>query len=257
MGGEGEQWRVSRGEPGVAHQLRCRRARQMIPHTTTLQGRPALPRDTGYLLHALRAELQHPTSGDQVVYQAAPPSKLCAEGETPFEEPSPSAGSVEEPASVTGGGARVAVERQEHVGQPESDQEASASTAPRWTIDCINQTLEDGASRKQPKVEHATLAADQVETEVPPPLPKGLGQRLLILWLCHSDQCIRPALCTYSMDCRCTSCGDQQRISKRRLKKQERTKGREDIDERKRKSGDNPQPNPPPPPPPHVVPNRC
>ena len=48
--------------------------------------RPALPRDTGYLLHALRAELAHPTSGERLTICAAPPEELCAVDEAPFDE---------------------------------------------------------------------------------------------------------------------------------------------------------------------------
>lgn len=43
--------------------------------------RPALPRDAGYLLHAWRAELDHPTSGKRLVLLAPPPAELALEGE--------------------------------------------------------------------------------------------------------------------------------------------------------------------------------
>ena len=53
-------------------------------------GRVALPRDGGYLLHALRATLPHPESGELISVGAPPPAALCVEGETPLE-----AGAVE------------------------------------------------------------------------------------------------------------------------------------------------------------------
>ena len=43
--------------------------------------RPALPRDAGYLLHAWRAELSHPTTGEQLVLLAPPPAELALAGE--------------------------------------------------------------------------------------------------------------------------------------------------------------------------------
>ncbi|KAL1496245.1 hypothetical protein AB1Y20_016208 [Prymnesium parvum] len=48
--------------------------------------RPPLPRDGGYLLHALRVELEHPVSGERMTLYAAPPAELCVEGEAPFVE---------------------------------------------------------------------------------------------------------------------------------------------------------------------------
>ncbi len=48
--------------------------------------RVPLPRDGGYLLHAWRAELPHPASGDPISFCAPPPLALCVEGEVPLEE---------------------------------------------------------------------------------------------------------------------------------------------------------------------------
>lgn len=42
--------------------------------------RPPLPRDTGYLLHAWRAELRHPASGEWVRFIAPPPPELSRAG---------------------------------------------------------------------------------------------------------------------------------------------------------------------------------
>lgn len=49
-------------------------------------GRPPLPRDTGYWLHAWRIELAHPATGERVTLCAPPPAALCVAGETSLEE---------------------------------------------------------------------------------------------------------------------------------------------------------------------------
>ena len=45
------------------------------------ESRPPLPRDGGYLLHAWRALLPHPVTGEMVTFTAAPPPRLRTESE--------------------------------------------------------------------------------------------------------------------------------------------------------------------------------
>ena len=47
------------------------------------EGRPPLPRDGGYLLHAWRVELPHPVSGERVSFEAQPPPSLLVQGKSP------------------------------------------------------------------------------------------------------------------------------------------------------------------------------
>ena len=107
-------------------------------HACRSQGeRPPLPRDVGYLLHALRAELAHPTSGERLVLYAAPPSQLCDDGEAPFVEEGGGA-TVDaeqqcESDDTNGGVSGDATERGEQVGRrasPVPDRD-DAEAAPR------------------------------------------------------------------------------------------------------------------------------
>ena len=64
--------------------------RRPQPPSTALQeaaaegDRPPLPRDGGYLLHAFRATLPHPASGELVSFEAEPPPELALPGEPVF-----------------------------------------------------------------------------------------------------------------------------------------------------------------------------
>ena len=49
--------------------------------------RPPLPRDGGYLLHAWRALLPHPVTGEMVTFTAAPPPRLRTESRVRGEPP--------------------------------------------------------------------------------------------------------------------------------------------------------------------------
>ena len=49
-------------------------------------GRPPLPRDVGYLLHAARVTLSHPSSGERLEVAAPPPAALSVEGELTHEQ---------------------------------------------------------------------------------------------------------------------------------------------------------------------------
>jgi 23S rRNA pseudouridine1911/1915/1917 synthase len=55
-----------------------------------LPGTRALPGDPGYLLHALRLELEHPASGARLVIECAPPPELRARPQVP-PAPAPAA----------------------------------------------------------------------------------------------------------------------------------------------------------------------
>jgi len=50
------------------------------------EGRPPLPRDVGYLLHAFRTEFAHPVTGATMIFEIPPPSALCLEGEICLEQ---------------------------------------------------------------------------------------------------------------------------------------------------------------------------
>merc|ERR1712187_673158 len=60
------------------------RSSALDPHDP--QGRPPLPRDIGYLLHAARIEFSHPVTGVDVALELPAPATLCAEGETCLED---------------------------------------------------------------------------------------------------------------------------------------------------------------------------
>lgn len=73
--------------------------------TSEAEGRPPLPRDTGYFLHATSIELDHPLSGEPLCFKAPPPRLLCFPGEVCLEE------SLLPPLGVTSPGPDVGSER--------------------------------------------------------------------------------------------------------------------------------------------------
>ena len=91
----------------------------------------------GYLLHALRAELSHPTSGERLRLYAAPPAELCDEGEAPFVE-----GEGGDVAGGTDG-------RSDACAAGDGEQGELPPSSPRRTSSPDREA--DEAPRKQPK----------------------------------------------------------------------------------------------------------
>lgn len=75
--------------------------------------RPPLPRDGGYLLHAWRASLPHPASGERMSFETPPPRALCLPGESTAEEADEAAANRGETGLAVLGAAALAAEKGE------------------------------------------------------------------------------------------------------------------------------------------------